>query len=464
MIYITGDTHGEFSRFNSMLADNGSELGEGDYLVICGDFGFIFYPKGTMRYVMQQEQLNEMEKLPYTVLWVDGNHENHDILSALPTEEWKGGKIHRIRKNVIHLMRGQIFDIDGTTLFAMGGAYSIDKYMRREGISWWSGELPLPQEYREAAANLEKVGKKVDIIVTHTAPTEIIHRMNMEPNMHDRELTGFLEWIMYEVEFKKWYFGHWHYDLEINDKFRGVWFDIIGYDSGECNKQGAYNGKLLSILGDSISTFEGMVPEGYPSFYKRDNGDISGVYTVGDTWWGRVLAKTGAKLLVNNSWSGSCVCMEPEAESISYGCGDHRTSSLGRDGLAPDHIIIYMGTNDRGIGFQYRSVDKQDLSVLENAYGAMLDKIKKNYPNATVWCCDLPKISCTRNREIEPYFHQNVIIDQMYSELFSRLAAERGYRTIDLSSVRCDTIDGLHPTAEGMRVLADKIISVLTNN
>lgn len=44
--------------------------------------------------------------------------------------------------------------------------------------------------------------------------------------MHDAELTEFLEWIMYEVKFKKWFFGHWHTDEEFDERFRALWFDV----------------------------------------------------------------------------------------------------------------------------------------------------------------------------------------------------------------------------------------------
>ncbi len=232
---ITGDTHSEWSRFGFFAGRDGRELTERDYAVITGDFGFLFYAPGSPHYVEQQKQLDEMEKFPYTILFVDGNHENFDLLNALPVEEWKGGKVHRVRRNVLHLMRGQVYDIDGVRVFAMGGAYSVDKYMRSEGFSWWRAELPTAADYKEATANLERVGKKVDIILTHTAPREIIRRMGKEPDLHDMELTGFLEWIMYEVEFKQWFFGHWHTDAAVTDKVRAVYFDHIlyGNDAGE---------------------------------------------------------------------------------------------------------------------------------------------------------------------------------------------------------------------------------------
>ena len=66
----------------------------------------------------------------------------------------------------------------------------------------------------------------VDYIITHTLPREMILRLGKYPDAHDMELTGFLEWIMYEVDFKHWYCGHWHDDKELNDQFTILWFDV----------------------------------------------------------------------------------------------------------------------------------------------------------------------------------------------------------------------------------------------
>ena len=94
----------------------------------------------------------------YTVLFIDGNHENFEKLNGFPIETWHGGRVHKIRGNVIHLMRGEVYDIEGHTVFAMGGGYSMDKAYRTQGVSWWPQEMPSQEEYDNAAANLERVG------------------------------------------------------------------------------------------------------------------------------------------------------------------------------------------------------------------------------------------------------------------------------------------------------------------
>lgn len=220
MIRITGDTHGEHSRFidNNMGDESWTE---GDYLIICGDFGFIF--RGNQA---EQDFLDYLETKPYTICFCDGNHENFPAIFSYPREKWNGGDVHRIRKNVYHLMRGQVFSIDGKRIFVMGGGYSIDRYMRRPGVSYWHEELPCAEEYREAVKNLASNNNAVDLIITHSPPREIIRKMGDTPDPREAEFVGFLEWVMYEIDFGHWYFGHWHVDHEIDDKFTAVFFDV----------------------------------------------------------------------------------------------------------------------------------------------------------------------------------------------------------------------------------------------
>lgn len=219
MIFVTGDLHGDQSRL--VYSKWEKELTKDDYLIVCGDFGFIFdndYSENCF--------LDDLEKRPYKLLFVDGNHENFDAIFQYPVEIWNGGKVHRIRNNTFHLMRGQVFEIEGKTFFTMGGAYSIDKYMREQGVSWWNQELPTNEEYEEAITNLKRANMKVDYVITHTMPKEMVLRLGKYPDAHDMELTGFLEWVMYEVDFRHWYCGHWHEQKDLTENFTILFYDI----------------------------------------------------------------------------------------------------------------------------------------------------------------------------------------------------------------------------------------------
>lgn len=216
MIYITGDTHGEFGRFaENNLKD--AAWTEKDVLIVCGDFGFVFTgSKG------ERAKLDYLAQKPYTICFCDGNHENFPLLFSYPEELWCGGRVHRIRKNVLHLMRGQIFEIQGKTVFAMGGAYSLDRAYRNLGRSWWEEEIPCEAECEEARLNLEKSGNRVDLVITHTAPAAALHAMGKFPDQHEENFQRFLRKLYLNLEFDRWYFGHWHQDRVLNGQFIAV--------------------------------------------------------------------------------------------------------------------------------------------------------------------------------------------------------------------------------------------------
>lgn len=124
MIYITGDCHADFTKFNMENFPEQKEMTKDDYVIICGDFGGVW----TKDEESEKEKwwLDWLERKSFTTLFVDGNHENFDRLYSYPVEEWNGGKVHRIRPTVIHLMRGQVFTLEGKKIFAFGGARSHD--------------------------------------------------------------------------------------------------------------------------------------------------------------------------------------------------------------------------------------------------------------------------------------------------------------------------------------------------
>ncbi|MDE6302711.1 MAG: metallophosphatase, partial [Clostridia bacterium] len=206
---------------------NQETLTRDDYVIVAGDFGFLWKPEYKM------EKLRRLAELPFTVLFVDGNHENYDLLEEYPVEEWKGGKIHRITDNVIHLMRGQIFNIDGKSILAFGGAESTDKCMRRLGVSLWKQEEITQDDVDEAQSNLDKYDRRVDYVISHSCSSNlkqfyyyVFQRYNVELKFYSEQpMIGIVE--NYIKEYKQWYFGHFHFDADIDGKHTAVYDEII---------------------------------------------------------------------------------------------------------------------------------------------------------------------------------------------------------------------------------------------
>lgn len=237
MIYVTGDCHGFFQRFNEDSFPEQVEMSKDDYVIILGDFGGVW----------DREEESEKETIlmdwldsrPFTTLFIDGNHENFDRLYSYPVEKWNGGKVHKIRTSVIHLMRGQIFDIDGARFFAFGGAQSHDidggilevndpdfeikqRLLERDyipyrvnHISWWKEELPSDEEMKEGLINLEAYNNTVDFILTHCCSSSTQALLGRGYYKTDVE-TNYFEGVKRNVKYKKWFFGHYHDNKNVN--------------------------------------------------------------------------------------------------------------------------------------------------------------------------------------------------------------------------------------------------------
>ncbi len=223
-IYITGDTHIpiDISKLSTRRWEEQKELTQNDFLIICGDFGGVWNNSKEDKY--WQKWLNEK---PFKTLFVDGNHENFRLLNNYKIEEFHGGRIHKIMPNVIHLMRGQVFDLNGIKVFTMGGAESVDRIYRKEDVSWWKDEMPRDEEYDEALKNLDRCGWKVNLIISHCAPTNIQSLISAEKSSN--KLTDFFESIKQKLTYDKWYFGHYHLDECITSKDIVVYNKIIKY-------------------------------------------------------------------------------------------------------------------------------------------------------------------------------------------------------------------------------------------
>ena len=245
MVFATGDCHGNFERFKPEYFPEQAQMTKEDVMICTGDFGGVWF--GDSR---DDAALDWQESLPFTLAFVCGNHENYDALERYPMEEWRGGKVHRIRPHVLHLMRGQIFQIEGCSFFTMGGASSHDikdgilepnapnfeqrllilqkdprSRYRINHISWWAQELPSEAEYAEARNNLNKVGWAVDYIITHCAPTSIALAESRH-NEADR-LTDFLQEVREKAQYHYWLFGHFHDNRAIDGKHILLWEQMV---------------------------------------------------------------------------------------------------------------------------------------------------------------------------------------------------------------------------------------------
>lgn len=224
-----------------------------------------------------------------------------------------------------------------------------------------------------------------------------------------------------------------------------------------------YNGKKLSILGDSISTFSGYIPEGNATYYPAGS-----VQAVTDTWWDKLRTALGMELEVNNSWSGSRVTTT--SGDASAGCMT-RCEDLG---TAPDVIIVWMGINDFNnevaIGtYDGKTALPATTTTFREAYAIMLNKILTKYQTAEVWVCTLPQ--CERNAESGfPEINGNGVSITAFNDAIVELANAFGVKVLEhakcgLTYQNMPTYnpDNLHPNKLGHSLVVNNDIRQMDN-
>lgn len=211
MIYLAADIHGHIrlERLKELLRPY--DVTSSDYLIILGDAGIVWSE------TEHKEVQSFYESLPLTTLFVDGNRENFDLLDAYPVVNYLGGYAHKISDKIFHLMRGEIYTIEGKTFFAFGGGFSLKKLTNSSPVNVWEREMPSKSEYENGLKNLNRYNFTVDYMLSHVAPKKMAYDMWIPLLDQEIELNNYLEEVRRKTAFKKWFFGHHHKDRDGDD-------------------------------------------------------------------------------------------------------------------------------------------------------------------------------------------------------------------------------------------------------
>ena len=239
-------------------------------------------------------------------------------------------------------------------------------------------------------------------------------------------------------------------------------------------KKSPLDGKKVSILGDSISTYTGYIPSDYSIFYPENGG----ITDVKDTWWMRVIDGSNAVFCADASYSGSTTSgVSTEQNDGRPGVSDRRIGDLtSPDGMKPDVILVYMGANDLLVNIPIgdndgtRTVAEGDIENFTDAYTLMLDKVKKAYPDAQVYCITFHEI-CRWDESGNGFTFKSDtgFISSQYNDKIVLIAKNKGLPLIDVfngcginpDNAIDNTLDGTHPNAAGAKKIADYILSAL---
>ena len=211
MIYVTGDTHGD----ERIFAERGlGRIKKDDVLIITGDFGFIWDNS--------KEELKRLKKLmkrKHRILFVEGAHENFDLLEQYEEVDLYEGKARKIADNIFCLNRGELYLIENRVVFALGGGLPPESDDENNAPS-----MPTDEELEYAVVNLQEQHMSVDLIITHEAPASVKRQLDRGAAINDLNL--FLDTVLRKARFGKWFFGSLHQDRAVSENLICVFEDV----------------------------------------------------------------------------------------------------------------------------------------------------------------------------------------------------------------------------------------------
>ena len=259
MIYITGDCDKDYSRFELENFPQQLEMTKDDYVIVCGNLGVVWYGEGELQKEQEERELDWLESLPFTLLFIDGNRENFEELNKYPVKEWNGGRVHEIRPGVLHLIRGEVFELCGKKIFAFGGIDYIgwgDSSLKWDEDGKWKSKAheyeendrgyviefgeqktymkPTEADIENAIQNLEKHDYEVDYMVTFSE-SEIEYLTyvwsecgsTLASCLPGSYLTGSFDKFEKKTKFDRWFVGHHHRDIDTVRKIRLIHRDFV---------------------------------------------------------------------------------------------------------------------------------------------------------------------------------------------------------------------------------------------
>lgn len=221
MIYVTDDKHTEFdSLFAFADSEEGRILTKSDIVIVLGDFG-------TFKHTIDEIQTLD-RRLPYTLAFLDGNHEDFSLLRAFPEKTMWGGRVHDLN-GVYHLCRGEIFRLpDGETFRTVavcGGGDSRDREERTEGFDWFPEEAVTDSDVERLRENIRGYEGSVDYFLSHVPAAlpkmylynECVYRVGVgDPRLLPTDSDYKIQDMVNFVSAKMYYCGHEHLDTVVD--------------------------------------------------------------------------------------------------------------------------------------------------------------------------------------------------------------------------------------------------------
>lgn len=223
-LFVTGDIHQsvDIHKLSSSNFKIKNDLTKNDILVITGDIGLV-WNYGQTPFGEEKYWRNWLNNKPWTTFCTLGNHEAYNLIETFPIVEFCGGRARKITDSIYYEIRGEIYNLNGKICLSLGGAESMDKEFRTEGITWWPQEQITEDDVRRARKNLRRYNYKVDYIFTHTGGINVNSYLGFTPTISDIKLDE----VLCEIEYSRHYCGHYHVDMNLDEKTRILYNDIL---------------------------------------------------------------------------------------------------------------------------------------------------------------------------------------------------------------------------------------------
>ena len=221
-IFITGDQHGMID--NILYLDSIVNLSENDLVISLGDFG-VPYWSAKKKSKNDLETLELFNQFNTNFAIIQGNHSKRfERVKWFRQTEFCGANsfYSPVYPNFHFLQNGEVYNINNMSFFVIGGGYSVDKYIRLERGWTWEPEEQLNDEEKSKIRNLISANKKFDFILTHVAPLELqptwLFLSFVDQSQVDTSEEEFLSEIRKNINYKGWFFGHYHGDFIIGNR------------------------------------------------------------------------------------------------------------------------------------------------------------------------------------------------------------------------------------------------------
>ena len=228
MVYITGDTHGDFRRIADFCRFKDTK--KSDIMIILGDAGINYF--GDEK---DERKKQYIQSLPVTLFCIHGNHEMRpQTINGYKEYMFHGGVVWHedAFPNILFARDGEVYDFCGKKCLVIGGAYSVDKYYRIfNGLNWFEDEQPDQAIKLSVEKKLNEINFETNIVLTHTCPKKYEPMEAFLPGLNqstiDKSTEIWLDKIEESIKYDRWYCGHWH----ISKKIDNVVFMFDGFET-----------------------------------------------------------------------------------------------------------------------------------------------------------------------------------------------------------------------------------------